>query len=68
MEALGQEPRRVEGQLFLPPPTFLYKELKVRTATVVHRVKNLTSIHKDPALIPGFAQWVQDPALLQAVA
>ena len=26
-------------------------------------IKNLTSIHKDVVLIPGFAQWVKDMVL-----
>ena len=33
----------------------------------VQQVKNLTSIHEDVDLIPGLAQWVENPALPWAV-
>ena len=35
---------------------------------MAQQVKNPTSIHKDMDLIPGLAQWVEDPALPQAAA
>ena len=33
---------------------------------MAQRVKNPASIHADVGLIPGLAQWLKDPVLLQA--
>ena len=46
-------------------PLMLRKE--GRSSCYGSAVTNKTSIHEDSGLIPGLAQWVEDPELLQAV-
>ena len=42
---------------------FLKKKVRLGVPIVAQQVKNPTSIHEDAGLIPGFAQWLKDPAL-----
>ena len=51
--------RRVLGKVKMPQKAF---RLWLRGLGTQH------SVHEDPCLIPGLAQWVKNPALLQAVA
>ena len=44
------------------------KKENLGVSIVVQWLKNLASIHEDAGLILGLAQWVKDPAVLQAVA
>ena len=42
-----------------------FKNVSFRSSHCGSAEMNLTSIHKDTDSIPGLAQWVKDPALLQ---
>ena len=48
--------------------TIFLKSAQPGVPVVAQQVKNLTNIHENAGFIPGLAQWVKDPVLLQAVA
>ena len=44
-------------------PLYLYKDIIIGIPLVVQWLTNPTRNHEVEGLIPGFAQWVKDPAL-----
>ena len=46
------------------PVLFFFKNTIPRVLIVAQQVRNLTSVHEDVGLNPGFAQWLKDLVML----
>ena len=64
LEGVGHRTREDKGH----NKAVFIKKYRLEFPIVAQWVKNLTNIHEDAGSIPGLAGWVEDPALLQAVA
>ena len=70
-DSLVSGPLRVgwqEGVIGVPVVAHRVKNPSSGVPVVAQWLTNLTSMHEDASSIPGLAQWVKDPVLLQTAA